>query len=42
MGAQDEFELNVVKVLGFTASNKATRVHRMHDPTAGVINREDA
>lgn len=40
--SEDEFGLNVVKARGFTAANKAARVHWMRDPTAGVVIREGA
>ena len=40
--AEDEFGLRVVKALGFTASNKDSRIHWMLDPEAGVVVREDA
>ncbi|MEQ1518864.1 MAG: hypothetical protein ABL931_20480, partial [Usitatibacteraceae bacterium] len=40
--AEDEFGLRVVKALGFTASNKASRIHWMLDPEAGAVVREDA
>lgn len=40
--SEDEFGLRVVKALGFTASNKASRVHWMLDPSAGAVIREDA
>ena len=39
---EDEFGLRVVKALGFTASNKAARIHWMLDPEAGAVVREDA
>ncbi|MDP2355079.1 MAG: DEAD/DEAH box helicase [Beijerinckiaceae bacterium] len=40
--AEDEFGLRVVKALGFTASNKGSRIHWMLDPEAGAVVREDA
>jgi Lhr-like helicase len=40
--AEDEFGLRVVKALGFTASNKDSRIHWMLDPEAGAVVREDA
>lgn len=40
--AEDEFGLRVVRALGFTASNKAARIHWMLDPEAGAVVREDA
>ena len=39
---EDEFGLQVVKALGFTSANKASRVHWMLDPSAGAVIREDA
>ena len=39
---EDEFGLRVVKVLGFTASNKDSRIHWMLDPDGGAVVREDA
>lgn len=40
--SEDEFGLRVVKALGFTSANKASRVHWMLDPSAGAVIREDA
>ncbi|MEL0211500.1 MAG: DEAD/DEAH box helicase, partial [Novosphingobium sp.] len=39
---EEEFGLRVVKALGFTAANKAARIHWMLDPEAGAVVREDA
>lgn len=39
---EDEFGLRVLKALGFTASNRDSRVHWMLDPEAGAVVREDA
>lgn len=39
---EDEFGLRVLKALGFTASNKNTRIHWMLNPEAGAVVREDA
>ncbi len=39
---EDEFGLRVVKALGFTASNKDSRIHWMLDPDGGAVVREDA
>jgi Lhr-like helicase len=39
---EDEFGLRIVKALGFTAGNKAARIHWMLDPEAGAVVREDA
>jgi Lhr-like helicase len=39
---EDEFGLRVVKALGYTAGNKAARIHWMLDPEAGAVIREDA
>lgn len=40
--AEDEFGLQVVKALGFTAANKEARQHWLLDSNAGAIIREDA
>src|ERR1700755_232351 len=40
--AEDGFGLRVVKALGFTAGNKAARIHWMLDPEVGAVVREDA
>ena len=40
--AEDEFGVRVVKALGFTADNKAARIHWMLDHEAGPVVREDA
>lgn len=40
--AEDEFGLRVVQALGFTASNKDSRIYWMLDPEAGAVVREDA
>lgn len=40
--AEDEFGTRVVRALGFTASNKANRVHWMLEPETGAVIREDA
>ncbi|MGO8248979.1 DEAD/DEAH box helicase [Rhizobium johnstonii] len=40
--AEDEFGLQVVKALGFTAANKEARHHWLLDANAGVLVREDA
>lgn len=40
--AEDEFGLQVVKALGFTAANKDARKHWLLDANAGAIIREDA
>ncbi|MDX0952219.1 DEAD/DEAH box helicase [Sinorhizobium medicae] len=39
---EDEFGIQVVKALGFTAANKEARQHWLLDATAGAIIREDA
>ena len=40
--AEEEFGLQVVKALGFTAANKEARQHWLLDSNAGIIIREDA
>ncbi|MFU0505623.1 DEAD/DEAH box helicase [Pseudaminobacter sp. NGMCC 1.201702] len=40
--SEDEFGLRVVRSLGFTASNKDSRIHWMLDPEAGAVIRSDA
>lgn len=40
--SEDEFGLRIVRSLGFTASNKASRIHWMLDPEAGAVIRSDA
>ena len=40
--SEDEFGLGLVKALGFTAANKAARIHWMLEPEAGAVVREDA
>ncbi len=40
--SEEEFGLNVVKALGFTASNKDARLYWMLEPDAGAVVREDA
>lgn len=40
--SEDEFGLQVVKALGFTAANKEARRHWLLDANAGAIIREDA
>lgn len=39
---EEEFGLKIVRALGFTAANKATRIHWMLEPEAGAVGREDA
>lgn len=40
--SEDEFGLRIVRSLGFTASNKDSRIHWMLDPEAGAVIRSDA
>ncbi|SAY39319.1 helicase-related protein, partial [Candidatus Synechococcus spongiarum] len=40
--SEDEFGLGLVKALGFTAANKAARIHWMLEPDAGAVMRENA
>lgn len=40
--SEDEFGLRVARALGFTAANKAARVHWMLEPEAGAVIRGDA
>ena len=40
--SEDEFGLGLVKALGFTAANKAARIHWMLEPDAGAVVRENA
>ncbi|MCY4172713.1 MAG: DEAD/DEAH box helicase [Cyanobacteria bacterium MAG CAR3_bin_5] len=40
--SEDKFGLGLVKALGFTAANKAARIHWMLEPDAGAVVRENA
>ena len=40
--SEDEFGLELVKALGFTAGNRAARIHWMLEPEAGAVKREQA
>ena len=39
---EDEFGLRTVVALGFTATNKAARIHWMLEPDTGAVGREDS
>ncbi|MEZ5275380.1 MAG: DEAD/DEAH box helicase [Opitutaceae bacterium] len=39
---EDEFGLRTVRALGFTAANKAARIHWMLEPESGAVGREDS
>ena len=40
--SEEDFGLKTVRAIGFTAANKAARVHWMLEPEAGAVGREDA